>query len=210
METLTVPTEYPADDTTLPQLTVTVWGDECQAIEVLGAKGSDWFCRFLQVSGARFVRMKDDFVRKTDATYAPNGQSSFADGFPFLLASTSSLQYANERLAEPVTQARFRPNIIVEGAAPFAEDTWEKIRFHDVFRSTSVITTATSVGSPAGVTTMDMSVVKPCARCTIPNIDPETAVPHPQREPSRSMMGFRSGTAIGLANEKWGKQVRNM
>ena len=199
MEALTVPTVYPANAAELPQVAVTVWGDECQAIEVIGTKGSEWFCRYLQVPGLRFVRMKDDCVRKTDAKYAPNGQSSFADGFPFLLASVSSLEFVNERIAQPITQARFRPNIIVEGAAPFAEDTWEKIRFHGV--------RPTAANTNASVSTLDMGVVKPCARCTIPNIDPETAVSHPEREPSRSMRSFRSGAAIGLSNDKWGKEV---
>jgi len=145
----------------------------------------------------RFVRMKDDCVRKTDATYAPAGQTSFADGFPFLLASESSLNFTNEHIKEPITHARFRANIIVQGTSPFVEDTWEKIRFHGV----KYLTGAT------GVSTVDMSVVKPCARCTMPNIDPDTAVPDANREPSRSMQAFRSGSAIGLKNEKWGKQV---
>lgn len=191
-----MPTVYPANADTLQQLAVTVWGDTCQAIEVIGPKGSEWFSKFLQIPGVHFVRMKDDWVRKTDAKYAPNGQSSFADGFPFLLASVSSLQYTNERLSQPITQARFRPNIIVEGAAPFAEDTWEKIRFHNVRSTTN-----------PGVTTVDMGVVKPCARCTIPNIDPETAVPSPEREPSRSMISFRSGEAAGFTNEKWRREA---
>lgn len=197
MKTLVIPTAYPKNSAELDVLPVSVWGDECEGIEVLGKEGSLWFETYLGVSGVRFVRMKDDCVRKTDATYAPTGQTSFADGFPFLLASESSLEYTNAHITEPITHARFRANIIVQGTSPFAEDTWEKIRFHGVqYPSTHT-----------GASTVDMSVVKPCARCTIPNIDPDTALPDANREPSRSMQAFRSGTAIGLKNEKWGKQV---
>jgi len=199
MKTLVVPVAYPTNTSELEVLAVDVWGDECQGIEVLGKEGSTWFETFLNVPGVRFVRMKDDCVRKTDAKYAPAGQTSFADGFPFLLASEASLDHVNKNISEPITHARFRANIILQGTEPFVEDTWERVRFHDV----KYLNTA-----DAHKTTVDMSVVKPCARCTMPNIDPDTAVPHPTREPSRSMQAFRSGSAIGLKNEKWGKQVR--
>jgi uncharacterized protein YcbX len=170
---------------------VTVWGDVCQGVEALGEKDCDWFERYLNAPGVRLVRMKEDCVRRTEEQYAPNGQTGFADGFPFLLASESSLEYTNARLAEPITHARFRPNIIVRGSEAFDEDRWEKVRFHGVKYMNS---------QDSGLGSVDMSIVKPCARCTIPNIHPETATPHAEREPSRSMMAFRSGGAIGLAN----------
>ena len=152
METLLVPTAYPTDAEcrNIAVLQVNVWGDNCEAIEVLGAVGSEWFSRYLsKVSGGvRFVRMKDDCVRRTDSTYAPLGQNSFSDGFPFLLASESSIADVNVQLGNSaaaaadkdnklITLERFRPNIVVSGAAPFAEDTWERIRFHGVTNSSA-------------------------------------------------------------------------
>jgi uncharacterized protein YcbX len=51
---------------------------------------------------------------------------SFADAFPLLLASTGSLAQLGERLAaegeQPVPMNRFRPNVVVDGAEPWAED----------------------------------------------------------------------------------------
>ena len=48
---------------------------------------------------------------------------------------------------------RFRPNVVVSGAAPWAEDDWRRVRIGDVvFR-----------------------VVKGCDRCVITTIDPDTA-----------------------------------
>ena len=200
METLLVPIAYPTGK--LETIDVTVWGDECQGVEALGSEGNQWFSTYLKTSGVKFVRMKDTCVRKTDEKYAPDGQTSFADGFAFLLASVESLEFVNSRLAEPLTQERFRPNIIVRGGGAFEEDRWERIRFHDVNSTNS------SSSSNTGSSTMEMSVVKPCARCTIPNVDPATGVPHPQREPSRSMQAFRSGAAIHFKNPKWRKEVR--
>lgn len=190
METLTIPL---SPSPSMGEIDVTVWGDTCKATIV----EDKWFSTYLNTPGLRLVRMKDDFVRKTDSKYAPEGQTGFADGFPFLLAAEESLQLVNSKLAEPITQARFRPNIIVRGGRAFEEDQWEKIRIHGV-----------KYGSNSPLGTVEMSVVKPCARCTIPNVDPEKGVAHPQREPSRSMLGFRSGEAIGFSNAKWQKQVR--
>lgn len=188
METLVVPT----DPTSGNVCNVTVWGDACEALEV----DSEWFSAYLKSPDMRLVRFKDDFVRKTDRKYAPEGgQTGFADGFPFLLASEESIAEVNAHAPVTVTNERFRPNIVVRGAQAFAEDRWEKVR---------IACTGSSGVISSG---MEFSVVKPCARCTIPDVDPQTGLASAQREPSRSMQAFRTGEAIGLGNPKWRKQV---
>lgn len=77
---------------------------------------------------------------------------TFADGFPLLLTGESSLADLNSRLRKPLPMARFRPNIVVSAAAPYAEDGWAHIRVGQI----------------------DIDVVKPCARCTITTVDPAT------------------------------------
>jgi uncharacterized protein YcbX len=48
---------------------------------------------------------------------------------------------------------RFRPNIVVAGDfAPYSEDTWSGLRIGDV----------------------ELALVKPCSRCVIPSINPQT------------------------------------
>ena len=76
----------------------------------------------------------------------------FADGFPLLLISQASLDDLNGRLAAPVPMLRFRPNLVVTGTAPYAEDRWRRIR----------------IGG------MTFRVVKPCSRCVITPLDPDT------------------------------------
>src|SRR5207244_2548695 len=99
------------------------------------------------------VYFPDESTRQVDRNYAREGvQVGFADGFPLLLIAEASLEELNRRLAAPVTMKRFRPNLVVQGAPPFAEDTWRHI----------------SIGG------LDFQVVKPCERCSIPNVDPET------------------------------------
>ena len=40
----------------------------------------------------RLVRINDEVKRATDPDYAPDGETGFADGFPFLIASSSKIQ----------------------------------------------------------------------------------------------------------------------
>jgi uncharacterized protein len=62
---------------------------------------------------------------------------------------------------------RFRPNLVVEGAAPFAEDTWERLRIGEVtFRQT-----------------------EPCDRCVLTTIDPDTL--DKGHEPTRTLARHR-------------------
>ena len=57
---------------------------------------------------------------------------AFADGYPILIASESSLQELNRRLTQkgktPLPMSRFRPNIVIKNTQPFEEDTWKIIQ----------------------------------------------------------------------------------
>ncbi len=80
--------------------------------------------------------------------------------FPLLVVSERSLDQLNDWIAAgprpedgPLPMTRFRPSLVISGAEPFAEDSWRRIRVGDVvFR-----------------------IVKPCARCVLTTIDPDTA-----------------------------------
>ena len=81
---------------------------------------------------------------------------SFADGYPLLITNTASLDELGRWLAEdgdePVPMTRFRPNVVVSGAEPWAEDHWRYIRIGAVpFR-----------------------VAKPCGRCVVTTTDQVT------------------------------------
>lgn len=102
---------------------------------------------------------------------------SFADGYPFLLVGESSLDELNRRLAdsyagpgvfEPLPMNRFRPNFVVQGSEPFAEDKWKRIRIGETV----------------------FHVVKPCARCVITTIDQNKGV-KTGAEPLRTLAEFR-------------------
>jgi uncharacterized protein YcbX len=152
---------------------VKVWRDEVGAVDC-GEDAAAWISEWL---GKRvsIVRMPDDVERAVSPKHGrPGDIVGFADGYPVLLASASSLDDLNGRLAEPVGMNRFRPNLVVSGAAPWAEDGWTLIR----------------VGAVA------LRVVKPCDRCTVTTIDPQTA----ERgvEPLRTLATFRTKDNVVL------------
>jgi len=131
---------------------VSIWGDDVAACD-MGAAAAAWFSDFLQ-RPARLYFMPDDTQRQVDLRYArPGDRVGFADGFPILLTTQSSLEAINSELPQPIGMERFRPNIVVGGCAAFAEDSWRRIR----------------IGA------IEFDIVKPCSRCVIPSIDPRTA-----------------------------------
>lgn len=148
-------------------LTVTVWDDHVVAIIVSDACNR-WLTAALGFS-ARLVYLPDTSSRLADRNYAPfDINVSFADGYPFLLIGQSSLDDLNTRLAESVSIVRFRPNLVFTGGTPYEEDQWYELK----------------IGNLAFLG------VKPCARCILTTINPETGE-IAGKEPIRTLSGYR-------------------
>jgi uncharacterized protein YcbX len=133
-----------------------------------GDEAANWFSDWLSTS-VRLVHIADGYIRRINEIYAVSQQdhTGFADGYPILLASEDSLRDLNSRLETPVPMNRFRPNIVVRGCEPFAEDTWKRIRVGEV----------------------ELAVVKPCARCVVTTIDKETL--EQGKEPLKTLGRYR-------------------
>ncbi len=143
-----------------------VWEDDCRALDA-GEQAAAWFTGFLGTP-ARLVYFPDDTFRQCDLNYAREGeQTAFSDGFPYLLISQASLDDLNSRLDQPVEMRRFRPNLVIEGSDAFAEDNWKRIRIGDI----------------------NFRLVKPCSRCIIPSIDPDTGLKN--AEPVKTLASYR-------------------
>ncbi len=157
---------------------VRVWRDWAEA--VYGApEASDALSRYCG-KAFRFVYMPDESFRRVDASRVTEYRRvSFADGFPFLITNLASLEELNSRLDNTVDIRRFRPNIVVEGAAPWDEDTW-----------TSLV-----IGDTA------FSVVKPCSRCVVTTVDPDRGVKSGDLQPLRALGTYRrtpDGVIFGM------------
>lgn len=107
--------------------------------------------------------------RAVDPAFGRDGEfTSLSDGFPVLLASNASLSDLNGRLGQPIPMACFRPNVVIDGCPPWAEDTWRRVR----------------IGNTC------YRVVKPCARCVVTTLDPETGEQTDPHEPLRTLASF--------------------
>lgn len=161
-ESLSLPLQLDSSD----RIAVQVWRDICDAIP-LGDAVAKWFSEFLETS-CQLVYLPQNSVRPVNPLYATqNEQVSFADGFPFLLISEASLQDLNARLDQPVPMNRFRPNLVVSGCEPFAEDTWHSIQ----------------IGA------ISFRVVKPCDRCVITTVDQSQGIRG--KEPLQTLGEYR-------------------
>ncbi len=155
----------PAD---APRIDVTVWKDTCSAARA-AAEADRWLSEYLG-QPTLLVHVDARMDRPVDPQYGAAGDRvSFADGYPLLLISQASLDDLNQRVAHPLPMARFRPNLVVEGCAPFAEDGWKRLR----------------------IGTVELAVVKPCDRCVFTTLDPQTAKADPQQEPLRTLATYR-------------------
>ena len=146
----------PGGDELIP---VTVWQSRVLAAPA-GAAADAWISA---VTGepVRLVYLDDPTRRRPNPDYSRDGDRvSFADGYPLLLTTDSSLAKLNEAIAAgpgaaegPLPMRRFRPNVVVAGTDPWAEDSWRRLRIGEVaFRA-----------------------VKGCDRCVLTTIDPDTA-----------------------------------
>jgi uncharacterized protein len=147
-------------DTVEEPMRVRIWDDEVPAYD-MGPVAAQWFSDFLGRK-LRLVRFDPEHTRLsalqwTGGIEAPN---QFSDGFPLLVASEASMAALNERLAAAghagVGIERFRPNIVLSGLEAHDEDRIGLLRI-------------------AAQPPVEIQPVKPCARCTIPDVDPATA-----------------------------------
>jgi uncharacterized protein YcbX len=149
------------------RLTVQVWRSVCEAAPV-GEEADGWFAEFLGVP-CRLVYMPDETRRAVNPDHsAGEGIVSFADGYPLLLLGEASLADLNARLARPVTMDRFRPNLVVSGAPPYAEDGWKRVRIGGAL----------------------FQAAKPCARCGLITVD-QDAGEVSGSEPLRTLAAYR-------------------
>jgi uncharacterized protein YcbX len=145
---------------------VEVWGDPVLAVR--HDEGSAWFSRALG-RPVQLVCMPDEALRPVEPDYAREGDIvSFADGFPLLVANRASLEAMEQEGGAPIDMRRFRPNLVVSGTPAWAEDAWAALTIGGVYLRTP----------------------KPCARCSIPGVDPDTAAI--TKEPLRTLARLRT------------------
>ncbi|KAL3520315.1 hypothetical protein ACH5RR_018464 [Cinchona calisaya] len=150
---------------------VSVWEWSGSAFDE-GNEASGWFSNFLR-KPSRLVRFNEAAeTRPVNSDPVRSYKIKFNDMYPFLLASQGSLEALNDHLEVPIPMNRFRPNILVEGCKPFAEDLWKEI----------------------SINRLTFYAGELCYRCKIPTINQETAIAG--SEPTETLRKFRSDKVL--------------
>lgn len=153
---------------------VHLFGDKYEAVPA-GPAADAWLSGYLGV-GARLMHMDDPARRRPiDPDFAQGGETvSFADAFPLLIATLASLDGVNSLVAQgdrpdegPLPMNRFRPNVVLAGTDPWAEDDWQRLTIGEV----------------------SFRVTKPCGRCIVTTTDQRTA--RRGKEPLRTLARHR-------------------
>jgi uncharacterized protein len=135
-----------------PSIITKVWDDTVQ-VQAINGPINTWISEILGQK-VQLVYLPTSNLRLVDERYRKNANdsTSLSDGYPYLIVSEASLQLLEQKVGAKIDIRRFRPNIVVTGCTAHAEDTWGGIMADGV----------------------SFFGVKPCARCPIPNIDPNT------------------------------------
>ena len=169
--------DVPLDPRSSPSIRVRVWDSVCDASPV-SPYADAWLSGYLGLA-CRLVYMPEDSRRLSNEKYAGDGKRvGFADGYAYLATGEASLSDLNERLAAKGHPAlpmnRFRPNLVVGGGAPYAEDGWKEIRVGEAI----------------------LRGVKPCGRCQVTATDQSTGeVRGP--EPLATLSSYRDSKEFG-------------
>jgi uncharacterized protein YcbX len=160
-----------------------VWDDETKVVEVNKAT-SKWFSEALGFT-CKLVKILNKGDRKhSSSSLNQTLNVSLADGYPYLLIGSESLDFLNEKLDEKITIQRFRPNIVINSQHPHEEDSFGVFQIGNV----------------------KFQNAKPCERCVMVNNNPKTGIA--MKEPLKTLSTYRKvdnavffGTNIMCLNE---------
>ncbi len=146
-----------AIDEVAEPVTVTVWEDTVKAFD-MGDEAAYWFSDFLNQT-VRLVRFDPEQKRLSSMEWTKGleAKNGFDDGFAVLVTSVASLKVLNDKLTaageKAISMQRLRPNVVLTGIDAYDEDRLDTLNIQ------------------AKEAIVQLKHVKPCARCTIPDVD---------------------------------------
>ena len=123
--------------------------------------------------------MPESTRRNSNPRYAGyDKRVGFADGYAYLVTTEGSLADLNAKLVgkghPALPMNRFRPNLVISGTPPFAEDGWKTLRIGEAV----------------------LQAAKPCGRCQVTMTDQSTGeVRGP--EPLATLSAYRDSREFG-------------
>ena len=148
------------------QLPTEVWGNHFTA-RIAPNSINDWLCHYFD-EPVQLRWLSETLSRRVKKH--PDVSLSFADGFPYLLINEASVQELQRQCPAGIRLEQFRGNLIITGAKPFEEDSWQTIQIGQVI----------------------FDLPKPCSRCILTTVSPEKGIKHPDAEPLATLQTFRT------------------
>jgi uncharacterized protein len=147
---------------------VQVWSAQCRAFDA-GREATQFLSDFLG-RPLRLVRFDMSRPRFSSADWTAGREvpTLFSDGYPLLVLSQASIDDLSARVGHELPVQRFRPNILLEGVAPYAEDGASVLESGEV----------------------RLQLTKACTRCAITTIDHLTGEPT-GAEPLATLKSYR-------------------
>jgi uncharacterized protein YcbX len=158
--------EFSIDEHLDNSIEVNVWDDKSEVIEV-NESTSKWFSEHLGFE-CKLVKIIKNGDRKHESSKLKETFNvSLADGYPYLMIGSQSLDFLNEKLTDKITVLRFRPNIVISTETPHEEDDFTTFKIGEV----------------------DFKNIKTCERCIMVNNDPENG--KLKKEPLKTLSKYR-------------------
>ena len=161
-------------------------GEDIQVIDE-GGEAANWFSEIFK-DHLRLVRIAPGFNRRVpDSLKEDNDFVELSDGYPYLVTSNASLDLFNSRFCEQgesdsvIEMERFRSNIVIDIAEPWAE-----------------MAAGLSLQNENG--SIKFSLLKPCKRCGIPQVNPSTGKLDIGAALHRVLTGLNSDHELGPDN----------
>ena len=177
---------------------MTIWRDSPEALQMASTKSQiawikelksylelDDHLALFRVSDATDRQLYRNAPRKETLGYQPT--VCFQDAYPLHILNVASVQDVAERFAngpQTLSYRNFRPNIVVSGGGPYAEDAWKFIQ----------------------IGTEKYHVSCRTLRCLLPNVDPITGE-RDRNEPNRTLKKFRKVDEGDPTNAALGMQM---
>lgn len=145
---------------------VNVWDDKSEVIEV-NESTSKWFSEHLGFE-CKLVKIIKNGDRKHESSKLKETFNvSLADGYPYLMIGSQSLDFLNEKLTDKITVLRFRPNLVISTETPHEEDDFTSFKIGEV----------------------NFKNIKTCERCIMVNNDPDNG--KLKKEPLKTLSKYR-------------------
>lgn len=164
--------EFSIDEYIDAKIETTVWDDKTEVFEV-SKNTSKWFsdclgfeCKLVKINNLGDRRHESSKLKETFNV-------SLADGYPYLLVGTESMDVLNDKLEQKITVKRFRPNIVINTENAHEEDDFTTFKIGEV----------------------EFKNIKICERCIMVNNDPEKGIV--KKEPLKTLSKYRRvGNAV--------------